>query len=450
MFATESEVWRSAAEQLTTVRTKWQPLPHQVPPPGNWYGWLLRAGRGAGKTDACANYVVEHVKGPPCLRGPIPHWIGIIAPTQGDAATACFYGPSGIRAHDPSARLASGIGGATVKWPNGSEAKLFGAHERDDIERLRAGGNRCLIWAEELAAWRHLEDCWDHMSFGLRVGPRPHWVASTTPKPRPLIKRLIRGEVDDVVVTRGSMYDNPHLQSDIKQKLEDKYGGTKLGAQELYGELLDQSDGALWVRDQLETLRVNEVPEGLTRISVGVDPSGGAGEQGIVVVGKQNLVVTDAQGRKRNIGHGYVLGDRSCNLSPDGWGKRAIKAAIDFEADEVVVETNFGGDMAMAVIQGAADALGVPIPVRKVTASRGKRARAEPVAALAERERWHHVGRFEELEDQLCTWTDDAGYSPDRLDAMVWPPWQQKLVGTMTLNGRGTFGGRAMAQTRLG
>lgn len=446
----ESEMWRAAADMLTTVRTKWKPLPHQVPPEGNWYGWLLRAGRGAGKTDACAQYVVDHINGPPCMAGPVPHWVSIIAPTQGDAATACYYGPSGIRAHDPSAKLSSGIGGASIKWPNGSEAKLFGAHTPDDVERLRAGGNRCLVWAEELAAWRHLDDCWDHMRFGLRIGERPHWVASTTPKPRLLIKQLVRGETQNVVVTRGSMYDNPHLPEHIRDMLEERYGGTSLGAQELYGELIDQDEGALWVREQIDDLRVNDVPDNLSRISVGVDPSGGAGEQGIVVVGKQELILPREKGKgtKKEL-HGYVLEDRSCRLSPDGWGRRAVQAAIDNDADDIVVETNFGGEMAMAVLRGAADSMGVSIPIRSVTASRGKRVRAEPVSALSARERWHHVGRFEELEDQLCTWTPEAGYSPDRLDAMVWPPWHMKLVSTLTTQGQGSFGGSRLAKTKI-
>ncbi|MGY5634133.1 terminase large subunit domain-containing protein, partial [Streptomyces sp. UC1A3] len=155
-----------AAEQLlmhaqTLTQPRWTPLPHQVPPDGDWYGWLLLAGRGAGKTDACARYVHEHVMGPPCLPGPIPHWIGIIAPTLGDAATSCYAGPSGLRVHSPEAKMTTRQGGTIIKWPNGAEAKVFGAHSPEDIERLRSGGNRCLAWLEELAAWRYLDDTWD-------------------------------------------------------------------------------------------------------------------------------------------------------------------------------------------------------------------------------------------------------------------------------------------------
>jgi phage terminase large subunit-like protein len=426
---------------------KWVPLPHQVPPEGNWYGWLLQAGRGAGKTDACAKYVVDHVNGPPCLEGDHPHWIGIIGPTQGDAVTSCVEGPSGIRAHDPSAKLVVAPGGTVVRWPNGSEAKLFGASTKDEADRLRSGGNRCLAWLEELAAWRYLDDCWDHMRFGLRSGPRPHFVASTTPRPKPLLRKLNDGKIRRVVITKGTTYDNPHLSEEFKEALEDAYGGLTLGDQELLGLLIEADDNALWTPEGINRNRVSEAPD-LSRIEVGVDPSGGRGEQGIVVVGKHELIVTGDKGRKK-VQHGYVLADMSCRLSPAGWGERAVRAALDYDADCVVVETNYGGDMAVSVIQGAVDDAGINLPVRTVTASRGKKVRAEPVAALTTRDRWHHVGRFEELELQLTTWTADSDESPDRLDAMVWPAWHMKLVGVGSTNTVGTFGGGSVSRTRF-
>lgn len=429
---------------------RWKPLPHQIPPPGEWAGWGLVAGRGAGKTDACAAYIDAHVDGPPCLSGPVPHWIGIIAPTLGDAATSCFAGPSGIRAHSPGAKLTNGPGGLTVKWPNGSEAKLFGAHTPEDVERLRSGGNRCAVWCEELAAWRHLEAAWNHMRFGLRVGPRPHWIASTTPKPKPLIKRMVAGEERNVVVTTATTYDNPHLEQHIRDALEETYGGTQLGQQELMGLLMDEDENALWTRVMLDTARVRpeEVPE-LTRIAVGVDPSGGAGEQGIVVVGKSGLIPPTLQAvpddgppprTDRPEHHGYVLADYTCRLSPDGWGRRAVQAAIDWDADELLAEINFGGAMCVATLRAAADAMGVDIPIRTVTATRGKAVRAQPVAALTSQGRWHMAGVFPELEEQLVTWHPDIGWSPDRLDAMTWPAWHLKLVRT-TGSGRGSLGG---------
>lgn len=443
MDVDETQVRLAAAAALLTSPAAWRPLPHQVPPDDKFYGLILIAGRGSGKTDFCSHYVAKHVNGPPCLPGPSPHWVGIIAPTLGDAATSCYAGPSGIRAHDPTARLVQGPGGMAVHWPNGSVAKLFGAHTPEDIERLRSGGNRCLAYLEEVSAWRYLDECWDHMRFGLRTGPHPHWVGATTPKPRPLIRRLMTGQIPDVVVRRAATYDNPHLSEAIRDALEDSYGGTTLGAQELHGELVEQDDDALWRREWLDAGRIEagQVPD-LSKITVGVDPSGGAGEQGIVVVGRHDVPGLPIGKRFREL-HGYVLADRSCHLSPDGWGRRAVQAAVDHDADDIVVETNFGGAMAVATIAGVAEQLGHSIPVRTVTASRGKRARAEPVAALAERGRWHHAGRFEELETQMGTWTQDSGFSPDRIDAMVWGAWHTKLV-TTALRVVGSFGAGEM------
>lgn len=442
MATEEQQIARRAAAALDTLLKppRWAPLPHQVPPPGDWYGWLLLAGRGAGKTDACAAYVAQHIAGPPCLPGPVPHWVGIIAPTQGDAVMACVTGPSGIKAHDPSATgPVSAPGGTVVRWPNGSQAKLYGANSPEDVERLRAGGNTCLVWMEELAAWRYLSAAWDQMRFGLRSGRRPHWVASTTPKPKPLIRDLTAGKIASVERTHATMYDNPHLPEHIRQAIEDTYSGTQLGDQELHGILLDEDENALWNHQMIREARVgpDAVPD-LLRTTVGVDPSGGAGEQGIVVAGKSGLILPGDGGRPQH--HGYVLDDRTCHLPPDGWGRRAVQAAIDWEADDVVVETNYGGAMAVATIRAAADALGVDIPVRQVTATRGKAIRAQPVSALTAQGRWHHAGTFEQLEDQLCTWYPEIGWSPDRLDAMVWTAWHTKLARAGS-SGQGSLGG---------
>ena len=163
------------------------------------------------------------------------------------------------------------------------------------------------------------------------------------------------------------------------------------------------------------------------------------------MVGKSGLVLPGDGGRPQH--HGYVLDDRSCKLSPDGWGRRAVQAAIDWEANDLVVERNFGGDMAVATLRAAADALGVDIPIRTVTATRGKAIRAEPVAALTSQNRWHHVGEFPKLEDQMATWYAEAGWSPDRLDAAVWGAWHLKLVGT-AVNGQGSLGG-ALARKQI-
>lgn len=399
--------------------TAWRPLPHQVPPDGvpgiDWTLWLLLAGRGTGKTDACAHYLDEHVNGPACdPRIPGGHRPAIIAPTLGDALDACVNGPSGLKAHNSTVRAVQATGGTYVRWPNGTEAKLFGAHGPEDVERLRAGGNRCVVWVEELAAWRKLDDCWDHMTFGLRVGPHPHAIASTTPKNRRKLRDLIADPATKV--TRASTNDNPYLAANVRAKLIARYAGTRLGRQELDGELLTDVEGALWSYDQLADLRVDAAPE-MVRIVVGVDPSGsdnaGSDEQGIIVAGKGYD------------GHYYVLADRSCKMPPAGWAARAVAAYREYSADWIVAETNYGGDMVVSTIKSADKA----VPVQKVTASRGKRQRAEPVAAAygdpTEPETWdkgyvHHVGLYDLLEDQMCTWVPESGASPDRMDALVW------------------------------
>lgn len=233
----------------------WHALPHQIPPEGDWYGWLLFGGRGAGKTDGSAHYVDAHVKGPPCDRRlPGGHRIAIVAPTLGDAAESCVNGPSGLRAIDPDVTMRSEIGGTIVRWPNGAEAKLFGAHTGVDTDRLRAGGNRCLVWAEEAAAWRRLTEGIAQAQFGLRIGPHPRIIGSTTPKNRPMIREILRmaqeaakadseGRSIDVaerwIVTAAPTSANPHLPLHIRQLLYRRYAKTRLGRQELLGLLLE-------------------------------------------------------------------------------------------------------------------------------------------------------------------------------------------------------------------
>lgn len=383
----------------------WEEMPHQIVPVGNWYLWLLLAGRGAGKTDACAVYFDRWMRQHKGARG------SIIAPTLGDAAEACVYGKSGLLAHNPTVKLRQRAGGTHVVWPNGSEAKLFGAYTRQDVERLRAGGNRHLVWAEELAAWRYLSEAWENMELGLRLGAHPHVIASTTPKPRPKMKELM--ESPETVLARASMYDNPHLPESQRERLRARYEGTRTGRQEILGEYLEDVEGALWTYDLIaeDRVRPEDVPD-LRRVIVAVDPSGGDDEgndeQGIVVAG----IGVD--------GHGYVVADRSCKLSPAGWGKRAVAAFIEHKADKIVGETNFGGDLVIANIEVAARDMGETVATKKISASRGKVARAEPVSALYEQHRIHHVGEFPELELQQRTWTPDSGWSPDRMDALVW------------------------------
>jgi phage terminase large subunit-like protein len=302
------------------------------------------------------------------------------------------------------------MGGTFVVWPGGAEAKLFGAYGPEDVERLRAGGNRCFAWLEELAAWAKLDQCFDHLQLGLRLGPHPRAIASTTPKPLPLLKTLV-ADVAHVSVTRATTADNPYLAERVRARYYERYGGTRLGRQELGGELIDDDVvGALWTYDAIVHA---PAPAELVRVVVAVDPSGGSGpendEQGIVGVG----VGVDARGS--------VLADRSCRLSADGWGRRAVQLYVDLKADAIVGESNFGGDMVEAVVRNAARAMGVTgLTYKALHASRGKAVRAAPVAQLYEQRRVDHAEVFAELEEELTSWTPESGRSPNRLDALVW------------------------------
>lgn len=388
----------------------WKPLPHQVPPGDlDFLVWLLLAGRGAGKTDACAHHLNDHVNGPACIANvPGGHRPAIIAPTLGDALDACVNGPSGLKAHNPEVRAAQATGGTYVRWPNGTEGKLFGAHTPEDVERLRAGGNRCVVWAEELAAWRYLQECWQHMRFGLRLGKRPYVMASTTPKNRPLIRKL----VDDprVRVTTATTNDNPHLDERVRDDLFETYGGTRIGRQELYAELLEDVEGALWTSEMIEHdaghVAKADLPT-MTRIVVAVDPSWGTkgDECGIVVAG------LGADGR------GYVLADLSLRAPPAQWGAVVAGAYAEWEADRIVAEVNFGAEQVRMVMRTVDPSLSF----KEVRASRGKQQRAEPVIALYEQRKVSHLGYLALLEQQMLTWVpEQSDFSPDRVDALVW------------------------------
>lgn len=294
--------------------------------------------------------------------------------------------------------------GELILW-NGTRYKLFSATEP---ERLR-GPQHHRAWGDEVAAWPD-PVAWDQMLFGLRLGTNPQVVATTTPKPTPLIRRIVR--TAGAMITRGSTFDNSdNLPAGTLAHLRDRYEGTRLGRQELFAELLEDVQGALWTTEMLDGSRQRSIPD-LQRVVVAVDPSGtsggGAGDDiGIVVAGK---------GRD---GRFYVLQDASCNLSPDGWAKRVAQVYERWEGDRVVAERNFGGAMVEAVLRTAAKNL----PIRLVTASRGKIVRAEPIAALYEQGKVSHCGDFADMEEQMCSMTS-AGYvgegSPDRADALVW------------------------------
>ncbi len=388
-------------EMASAAQYDWnaQARPEQKAPDGEWNVWMILAGRGWGKTRTGAEYTKEQIR-----KGAL-QW-AVVAPTFSDARDTCIEGPSGLLSVLPPSEVRTwnrSLGELILH--NGSRVKLFSADEPDRIRGFNGHGS----WCDELAAWRYA-DAWDQLQFALRIGPRPRTVVTTTPRPNKLVRSILKRE--DVVTTRGSTFDNAsNLAPSALAQLRAQYEGTRIGRQELYGELLLDTPGAKWTLALIDDTRVSAYPD-LVEVAVAVDPSGGAGEghdeQGIAVVGRG----VD--------GHGYLVDDRSCSLSPDGWGRRAVQAYLDHAADLIVVEKNYGGDMAESTIRTAAQAMGVPnVKIEMVRSSRGKALRAEPVAALYEQGRFHHVGSFPELEDQQTSWTPDSGMSPDRLDALV-------------------------------
>lgn len=409
------------AEAAERQRAAWTPYPWQTPPADiPTHGmWLMMGGRGTGKTDGAARYVSDHVRGPACdPRVPGGHRIAIVAPTLGDAVESCINGPSGLKAHDPLVRLASGLGGAHVRWPGGSEAKLFGCHTADDIERLRSGGNRCLVWMEEAAAMRHLGAAYEHTALGLRIGAHPHFVASTTPKPLAALRELIADPL--TLITKGRTAEAIHLDAAVRDRLIRKYAGTRLGRQELDGELLADVEGALWTYDHIAAGRVlpGEVPE-LVRVGVGMDPS-----VSVTETSDECGLVAGGLGAD---GHVYILEDRSGKFAGSEAARRAWQLWADVGADEIIYEDNQGKAWVADVLrqvwrQMQKEGILPPgnAPLKAVTAIIRKRLRADPIATMYEPPaEVHHAGIFPELEDQQTTWLPESGESPDRLDALV-------------------------------
>lgn len=386
--------------EVATLLYDWRfwARPTQLPPLGEWRIWLVLAGRGWGKTRVGAEWVRMSVQS--------HQLVNLIAPTSDDARDVMVEGESGVLAICPPDERPEYLPSKRrLDWPNGARSLIFTA---DEPERLR-GKQHMRIWADEVAAWRYPE-AWDQTLMGLRLGSDPRAVVTTTPKPVRLVRDLMADPT--ATLTRGSTYENlGNLAPQFIARIVSRYEGTRLGRQELHAELLEDVPGALWTRARLDINRVTTYPD-LARAVVAVDPSGGSSnghdEQGIVVAGKG----VD--------GHAYVLADRSCRLSPDGWARRAIQAYLDFAADRIVYEANYGGEMVKTTITTTAQAMGVTVALREVHASRGKAIRAEPIAALDEQGRLHIVGSLPDLEDQLCTWSPESGQSPDRLDALVW------------------------------
>lgn len=391
--------------------------PAQFSPPGNWRTWLVLAGRGWGKTRTGAEWVRDRVEQKKARR------IVLAAPTAADIRDTVVEGESGIMAvsspkyypkYQPSNRR--------VTWPDtrnpggsnkpGPRAICISADEPDRFRGL----NTDTIWADELCSWQY-PDAWDQLQFGLRSGKDPRACVTTTPKPTALIRKIIKDP--QTYVTRGSTYENrANLASAFLERVRLRYEGTRLGRQELHAEVLDDAPGAMWNRAQLDALRVNRIPSGFRGIVVGVDPA---------VKDPSRVTTEDEKGAETGIvtcglgedGHGYVIRDDSGHFSPNEWAQRVVKVFDLCKANYVVAEVNQGGALVTANLRTIRESL----PIITVHASRGKDIRAEPVSALYEQERIHHVGCLANLEDGMCQWDPVNGISTpfqDRIDAMVW------------------------------
>jgi len=382
-------------EEARSLQYDWHfwARPDQKIPEGDWIKWMILAGRGWGKTrtgaETVRQWVDEGVKR-----------IALVAETPADARDAMIEGESGLLNifppekqpdYEPTKRR--------VTFHTGATAIVYSGYKPDQLR----GPQHEKAWCDELASWKYPQDTWDNLMFGLRLGDNPQAVITTTPRPIPVIKKLV--EEDDCKVTKGSTYDNRgNLTQVFFNEIVDRYEGTRKGRQEIHAEILSNVPGALWNYDLFQY--VEEYPQ-LSRIVVGVDPAttnnSDSDETGIIVAG---IGIN---------GYGYVLDDRSLKASPNGWARQAIAGYKDASADRIVGEVNQGGDMVETIIKSHAR----NVPYKSVRATRGKQIRAEPIVALYEQGKIFHVGQFPSLEDQLCTW-EPGKKSPDRMDALVW------------------------------
>jgi phage terminase large subunit-like protein len=404
-----SELSNDEAEVLLYDWPLWA-RSEQLPPLGDWYIWLILAGRGWGKTRTGAEFIRWRVETGQARR------IGLIGQTVADVRDVIVEGESGLLAVCPPwNRPTYEQSKRRLTWPNGAIATTYSG---DSPDQLR-GPQHDTIWCDELAKWRYAQECWDNMEMGLRLGDDPRAVVTTTPRPIPLIVSLR----DDLQTVRPTTNLSTHINrvnvnARFVARVINKYAGTRLGRQELDAEILDDTPGALWTRSGIEATRITarDLPA-LIRVVVGVDVSVGGedGETGIIGCGR------DAGN------HGYVLADYTSSGDPAEWAPEVIRAYIELRADKIVAEKNQGGTMIEHVIRQTSIEIngvtirGANLPIELVWASRGKHTRAEPISILwaPKEQRGHFVGALPELEDQCCTWVPGED-SPDRMDAQVW------------------------------
>jgi phage terminase large subunit-like protein len=394
--------------QRKKLRPYWPVWAHpgQVAPSDAWHTWVIIAGRGYGKTRAGAEWVRAVAEGDPTAR------IALVGDSLGEARRVMVEGPSGLLAiARPKWRPAFEPSKRQLTWPNGAVATLYSAGEPESLR----GPQHSHAWCDEIAKWSQsqgrAEAAWDNLLLGLRLGTAPRVVATTTPRAVPLLRRLLAQP--GVAVTRGTTAENrDNLAPGFYRSVKAHFGRSLLARQELDGELIEDIEGALWSRALLESCREHGAHADATRVVIGVDPPASSD-------GDACGIVVCALGAD---GIGRVLADASARKpTPERWARAVANAARVWNADRVVAEANQGGEMVRSVLR-AAD---IALPLKLVHASRGKAARAEPVAALYEAGRVRHAGQFPELEDQLCGLMaggdyEGPGRSPDRADALVW------------------------------
>lgn len=376
----------------------WNARDHQREPLDDYSIWAIVTGRGWGKTRTAGETIRMWVESGKYSR------LNLVAPTAADARDTMVEGESGILAisppwlmpiYEPSKRR--------LTWPNGAMATLYSAEEPD---RLR--GPQCdAWWADEMAAWKYLQETWDNLQFGARLGRRVRGIITTTPRPLPILKDILSRST--TIVTRGNTYENiANLAPSFIESIRERYEGTRLGRQEIDGEILDDNPDALWNRDLIESCRVVRIPENVkqVRVVVGLDPSAtSTGDEAGIVVG-----VRGSDGKT------YIVDDLSIQASPIDWAKAAVTAYHKYHADRIVYESNMGGEMVRQTIR----IIDPTVATKAVHASRGKVTRAEPVVAQYEQDKVRHVGCFPKMEDEMCEWTQGSSDSPNRLDALVW------------------------------
>lgn len=398
-------------DELGTLEYSWEfwRQPHQTPPPPPWRLWLLMAGRGAGKSWTGAQWVRNEIE------SGRRRSIALVAPTH-LAGRKVMIEDGLLRLCPPDNMPIYEMATGVVRWPNGGVCHLLSSETPDRARGYNFDG----AWCDEIGAWENDSDTWDQVSFALRLtGPKgdaPAIVGTTTPRPTKLLRALMADP--GTRITTATTYDNrANLNAAVLTHLEGRYGSTRIGRQELMGEMLIDVPGALWTRSMMDACHVEHPPAELRRIVVSIDPAGSSNknsdETGIIVAGVDRA------------GIGYILADLSGKYSPEGWARKAVEAYKGWRADRIIAEKNYGGDMVESTIKS----VDRTVPVKLVIATRGKAIRAEPVSSYYQQSRVKHVGTLHLLEDQMCGWDlASNGPSPDRMDAAVWA--LTELMGT--------------------